>query len=180
VKGLPYSLKRARAGTAPPSASSLAASAAASEHAARVAELEQVSHEHGNDEALAGISNPGSGEVMTAAERSKLGGISPGAQVNRALATEGQATAGSSHAVDMTPLRTRQAIDERLSSQGYVRLRPFGTLAEATAATVKPGELVLVGTPAALVGLWLVTGSSSLTFSASSSAVLLIASPAGL
>lgn len=150
----------------------MAAQAASEDHASRVASLEQVAHDHTNGGALASITDPGSGQVMTAAERTKLGGIS--------IATTAQATAGAENTRTMTSLRTREAIDARASEQGYVRLRPFGTLAEATAATVKPGDLVVVGTGVGFVGLWLVTGATSFVFSTTAAAVILIASPSGL
>lgn len=45
-----------------------------------------------------------------ATERSKLTGIAAGAEVNRLLASQAQAEAGTDNATDMSPLRTKQAI----------------------------------------------------------------------
>jgi hypothetical protein len=56
--------------------------------------------------------------LMSAADKSKLDGISAGAQVNRGLSTQAQAEAGEDHTTDMTPLRVKQAIDKRLASVG--------------------------------------------------------------
>jgi hypothetical protein len=56
--------------------------------------------------------------LMSAADKSKLEGISAGAQVNRGLSTQAQAEAGEDHSTDMTPLRVKQAIDKRLASVG--------------------------------------------------------------
>jgi len=48
--------------------------------------------------------------IMLATERSKLAGIADGAQVNRLVASQAQAQAGTDNSTDMTPLRTAQAI----------------------------------------------------------------------
>ncbi|MHA7966602.1 hypothetical protein ACX93W_21045 [Paenibacillus sp. CAU 1782] len=56
--------------------------------------------------------------LMSAADKTKLDGISAGAQVNRGLSTQTQAEAGEDHTTDMTPLRVKQAIDKRLSGVG--------------------------------------------------------------
>ncbi len=56
--------------------------------------------------------------LMSAADKTKLDGISAGAQVNRGLSTQAQAEAGEDHTTDMTPLRVKQAIDKRLASVG--------------------------------------------------------------
>jgi hypothetical protein len=49
-------------------------------------------------------------EDYTTAEKTKLTGIATGAQVNRTIATQAQAEAGTDNATDMTPLRVAQAI----------------------------------------------------------------------
>lgn len=49
-------------------------------------------------------------EDYTAAEKTKLTGIAAGAQVNRTIATQVQAEAGTDNTTDMTPLRVAQAI----------------------------------------------------------------------
>lgn len=49
-------------------------------------------------------------EDYTSAEKTKLTGIATGAQVNRSIATQAQAEAGTDNATDMTPLRVAQAI----------------------------------------------------------------------
>jgi hypothetical protein len=49
-------------------------------------------------------------EDYTTVEKTKLAGIATGAQVNRTIATQAQAEAGTDNATDMTPLRVAQAI----------------------------------------------------------------------
>lgn len=51
--------------------------------------------------------------MMSAADKTKLNGIATGAQVNRSIATQAQAEAGTDNTTDMTPLRTKQAMDNR-------------------------------------------------------------------
>jgi hypothetical protein len=49
-------------------------------------------------------------EAFTAADAAKLDGIEAGAQVNRSIASQGEAEGGADNTKDMTPLRTAQAI----------------------------------------------------------------------
>lgn len=49
-------------------------------------------------------------KILTAAERTKLAGVEDGAQVNRALASQVEAEAGTDNVKGMTALRTWQAI----------------------------------------------------------------------
>ncbi|GIP17755.1 hypothetical protein J40TS1_33970 [Paenibacillus montaniterrae] len=53
--------------------------------------------------------------LMSAADKTKLNGIATGAQVNRTIATQAQAEAGTDNATDMTPLRVKQAITKNQS-----------------------------------------------------------------
>jgi|GEM_PF-2995369 len=48
---------------------------------------------------------------MSAADKVKLTGIAAGAQVNRAIATQAQAQAGTDNTTDMTPLRAKQLLN---------------------------------------------------------------------
>ena len=50
--------------------------------------------------------------LMSSSDKSKLDGIAAGAQVNRTIATQAQAEAGTDNSRDMTPLRTKQAIEK--------------------------------------------------------------------
>ncbi|MFC4305811.1 right-handed parallel beta-helix repeat-containing protein [Cohnella boryungensis] len=56
------------------------------------------------------ITQDANNRFMTDAEKTKLGDIAAGAQVNRAIATQTQAEAGTDNSTDMTPLRVAQAI----------------------------------------------------------------------
>ncbi|GBG11328.1 hypothetical protein PAT3040_06129 [Paenibacillus agaridevorans] len=56
------------------------------------------------------ITQDANNRFMTDVERTKLGGIATGAQVNRVIATQAQAEAGTDNATDMTPLRVSQAV----------------------------------------------------------------------
>ncbi|MBL9187929.1 MAG: hypothetical protein JNK23_10650 [Opitutaceae bacterium] len=60
-------------------------------------------HTHGN-------ASTGAAGFMSASDKTKLDGIAAGAQVNRALASQAEAEAGTDNTKDMTPLRVAQAI----------------------------------------------------------------------
>ncbi|WP_246608365.1 pyocin knob domain-containing protein [Paenibacillus agaridevorans] len=64
----------------------------------------------GNAHAAATTSTAG---FLSASDKTKLDGIASGAQANRSIATQAQAEAGTDDTTDMTPLRTKQAIDSR-------------------------------------------------------------------
>ncbi|QNK57539.1 pyocin knob domain-containing protein [Paenibacillus sp. PAMC21692] len=64
----------------------------------------------GNAHAAATTSTAG---FLSASDKTKLDGIASGAQANRSIATQAQAEAGIDDTTDMTPLRTKQAIDSR-------------------------------------------------------------------
>jgi hypothetical protein len=61
-------------------------------------------------------------EAFTAADAAKLDGIEAGAQVNRSIASQGEAEGGADNTKDMTPLRTAQAIAALVPGGGFTSL----------------------------------------------------------
>lgn len=66
-----------------------------------------------NGKASTAVATTSSHGLMSSVDKGKLDGIVAGAQVNRVIATQAQAVAGTDNTTDMTPLRTIQAIDSR-------------------------------------------------------------------
>src|SRR5699024_7674910 len=67
---------------------------------------------HPSTHSLDMITETDAKKIMTSTERKKLSEIAEGAQVNRTIATQVQAEAGTDNTTSMTPLRTKQAINK--------------------------------------------------------------------
>jgi hypothetical protein len=87
------------------------------------------------------IAQDANNRFMTDAERTKLSGIATGAQVNRSIATQAQAEAGTDNATEMTPLRVAQAITA-LAPINHVDVWLGVTSGSGTAYTTPANEKV--------------------------------------
>lgn len=65
-----------------------------------------------NAKASTAVATASANGLMSGAMVTKLNGIATGAQVNRAIATQAQAEAGTDNTTNMTPLRVKQAINK--------------------------------------------------------------------
>lgn len=104
---------------------------------------------------------------MLSSDKAKLDGIASGAQVNRSIATQAQAEAGTDNTTDMTPLRVAQAIAKLAPTP------PVSSVAGRTGAIILTGTDVPAATTSArgTVQLSTATNSTSTTLAATASAV---------
>ncbi|GIP18377.1 hypothetical protein J40TS1_40190 [Paenibacillus montaniterrae] len=101
--------------------------------------------------------------AMSAADKVKLDGIAARAQVNRAIATQAQAEAGTDNTTDMTPLRVKQAISKNQEEGIWTPTLTVDGASDGITYNIQAGKYFKTGNLVTIFGYIVLSSKGSLS-----------------